>query len=54
MRVRVEAQENPIADVVSALLAVVRPILEGLLYGLKTEVVAEVGGYDQVKLLTGC
>ena len=50
MRVRLQRQVNPIADEVSALISVIRPILEGLLYGLKAEVVAEVGGYDSVKL----
>lgn len=50
MEVRIERQHNPVADEVSALIAVVRPILEGLLFGIKADVVAEVGGYDQVKL----
>lgn len=50
LSLRIERQQNPIADDVSALLAVVAPILEGLLYGLKGDVVAEVGGRDQVKL----
>src|SRR6266545_6623251 len=47
---RIENQLNPVADEVSALTAAVRPILGGLLYALKRDVVAEVGGYDQVKL----
>ncbi len=38
------------ADEVSALVAVVRPILIGLVWGLKAEVVAEVGGRESVKL----
>jgi hypothetical protein len=50
MELRLQTQVNPIADEVSALIAVVRPILEGLLYGLKGDVVAEVGGYPAVKL----
>jgi hypothetical protein len=50
IQLRVETQRNQVADDVSALFAVVRPILEGLLYGLKAEVVAEVGGRDRVKL----
>lgn len=50
MEVRLQSQVNAIADEVSALIAVVRPILEGLLYGLKRDVVAEVGGYNSVKL----
>jgi hypothetical protein len=51
MRVREERQLNPVSDEVLALTAVVRPILTGTLYALKAEVVAEVGGYEQVKLL---
>jgi hypothetical protein len=50
MKLRLQTQVNPIAEEVSALIAVIRPILEGLLYGLRKDVVAEVGGYDSVKL----
>ena len=50
MEIRVESQQNPVADEVAALFAVVRPILQGLLHALKTDVVAEAGGKDQVKL----
>jgi hypothetical protein len=50
MRVREQRQLNPVADEVLALTAVVRPILTGTLYALKADVVAEVGGYDAVKL----
>lgn len=45
-----EEQLNPVADEVSALIAVIRPILQGLLYGLKQDVVREVGGINLVKL----
>ena len=48
---RFERQLNPVADEVSALTAVVRPILQGVLHALKTEVVGEVGGREQVKLM---
>jgi hypothetical protein len=51
MEIRTEQQLNPVADEVSAITAVVRPILTGVLYGLKGDVVAEVGGYGSVKLL---
>jgi catechol 2,3-dioxygenase-like lactoylglutathione lyase family enzyme len=44
LQLRLEFQENPVVDEVSAMTAVVRPILIGLLYALKEEVVAEVGG----------
>lgn len=50
IQLRLELQRNPVADEVSAITAVVRPILTGLLYGIKADVVAEVGGYDKVKL----
>ncbi len=50
IQLRLEEQLNPVADEVSALTAVVRPILTGLLYALKADVVAEVGGFPNVKL----
>lgn len=50
MQLRLQFQRNPVEDEVSAVTAVVRPILEGLLYGLKSDVVEEVGGHDNVKL----
>lgn len=50
MEVRKERQLNRVGDEVLALTAVVRPVLAGVLYALKADVVAEVGGYDQVKM----
>ena len=50
MQLRLQYQKNQVADEVSAITAVVRPILEGVLYALKEDVVQEVGGYDNVKL----
>jgi hypothetical protein len=50
MRIRQEKQINPVADEVLALTAVVRPILAGVLYGLKADVAKEAGGYKNVKL----
>jgi hypothetical protein len=50
MRVQEQRQLNPVTDEVLALTAVVRPILTGTLYALKADVVAEAGGYDEVKL----
>jgi hypothetical protein len=50
MQIRSEVQLNPVADEVSAITAVVRPILTGMLYSLKADVVAEVGGIPGVKL----
>lgn len=50
MRVRQERQLNPVADEVLALTSVIRPILRGVLYGLRADVVKEAGGYEQLKL----
>jgi hypothetical protein len=50
MEIRTETQQNAVADEVSALVAVVRPILLGLLASLKGDVVDEVGGRENVKL----
>jgi len=50
LELRLETQNNPVADVVSALIAVVRPILLGTLYALKRDIVEEVGGHEKVKL----
>jgi hypothetical protein len=50
IQLRLEFQENRVADEVSAVTAVVRPILEGLLYSLKRDVVEEAGGYEHAKL----
>ncbi len=51
MDIRAERQQNPVADEVSALVAVIRPILLGLLWGLKSKVADEVGGHQHVKLM---
>ncbi|MDF9401338.1 hypothetical protein [Vibrio sp. 1180_3] len=45
-----EYQQNLVGDPYSALIAVIRPILYGLLFSLKQDVVSEVGGYQNVKL----
>lgn len=50
IQLHLELQMNPVADEVSATTAVVRPILEGLLYSLKKDIVEEVGGYESVKV----
>jgi hypothetical protein len=50
MEIRTETQLHPVADEVSAITAVVRPILVGTLYGLKREVAEQLGGYANVKL----
>ena len=50
LAVRSEVQNHAVADEVSALVAVIRPIMLGLLYTLKEDVVAEVGSFDDLKL----
>lgn len=50
VQLRLEFQEHAVADEVSAITAVVQPILAGILYALKSEVVAEAGGHTGVKL----
>lgn len=53
IQLRVEVQRNPVGDEVSAITAVVRPILEGLYYGLQEDVVATVdGGRAAMPLMT--
>ena len=50
MQVQQEQQLNAVSDEVLALTAVVRPILSGVLYALRADIVAEAGGYEGVKL----
>lgn len=52
MEIRSEVQQSVVADEVSALVAVVRPILQGILLSLKQEVVADQGGHSNIKLRT--
>lgn len=51
IQLRLEYQQNPVADEVSAITAVVRPILQGLLYSLKREVVEKAGGFENAVLM---
>lgn len=50
MEVRREQQLNEVGDEVLALTAVIRPILTGILYALKADVVKEAGGFENIKL----
>jgi len=50
LQLRLEIQENPVIDEVSAITAVVRPVLAGILYSLKQQVVNQAGGVLQVPL----
>jgi hypothetical protein len=50
MQIRQERQLNAVADEVLALTAVVRPILMGVLYALKDDVVQQAGGRENITL----
>jgi hypothetical protein len=50
MRISEERQLSPVADEVLALTAIVRPILSGILFALKQEVVDQAGGYENALL----
>jgi hypothetical protein len=50
MQIRQERQLNAVADEVLALTAVVRPILMGVLYALKEDVVRQAGGRENISL----
>ena len=50
MEVRREQQINAVGDEVLALTAVIRPILTGVLYALKADIVHEAGGFENLKL----
>lgn len=50
IEIRSEIQQNPVADEVSALIAIVRPILTGLLWSLKEDIVLDTDTYEGLKL----
>lgn len=50
MEVRSEVQQNPVADEVSSLIAIVRPILTGILYATKRDIISQTGGYENTTL----
>ena len=49
-QLRLQVQQNSVADEVSAITAVVRPILVGLIYTLKRDVVQKAGGAKKISL----
>lgn len=51
MRLLIETQQNPVGSEVLARIAIVRPILMALLTGIKQEVLNELGGMENMKLL---
>jgi len=50
INIQIEQQQSYVADEVSALVAVVRPILQGLLFAIKHDVANEAGGVENLKL----
>lgn len=50
MKIRKQRQLSAVTDDVLAITSVIRPILTGVLYALKSDVVEEAGGYEGVKL----
>jgi hypothetical protein len=50
LSLRLEYQRSPVADEVSALTAVVRPILRATLYSLKAEQVRDLRGHENIRL----
>lgn len=50
INIQVEQQQGYVADEVSALIAVIRPILQGLLFAIKNDVVNQAGGIHDLKL----
>lgn len=50
MDLRKELQRNPVADEVQALIAVVIPILRGVLFAIKAEALQDAGGLDAIRL----
>lgn len=50
MEIRVERQQSPIADEVSALVAVTRPIVAGIYHSISKEVADGIGGRENMKL----
>jgi hypothetical protein len=50
LMLNLETQQNKIGDEIGAYIAVIRPILTAILYGLKRNLVQQIGDYDQVTL----
>ena len=50
IQIRTENQQSPVAEEVSALTAVVRPILEGTLYSVKKVIADKLGGFERLTL----
>lgn len=50
MDLRKELQRSPVADEVQALIAVVIPILKGVLFAIKAEAMNDAGGHTSIKL----
>ncbi|MCF3960464.1 hypothetical protein [Streptomyces fuscigenes] len=50
MQIRVEKQNNPVADEVSALVAVTRPIIAGIYHSIGQDMLSAIGKREDIKL----
>ncbi|MDL4817746.1 hypothetical protein [Actinomadura opuntiae] len=50
MQIRAERQNNPVADEVSALVAVTRPIIAGIYHSIGRDVLSAIGPREQIQL----
>lgn len=50
MQIRVEKQNNPVADEVSALVAVTRPIIAGIYHSIGQDVLSAIGRREDIQL----
>src|SRR4051794_18703836 len=50
MELSLATQQSPVASEVNALLALIRPVLFGIMSNIKSDVLAEAGGWANVKL----
>ncbi|MFJ3127995.1 hypothetical protein ACIPJO_34475 [Streptomyces sp. NPDC086993] len=50
MQIRVEKQNNPVADEVSALVAVTRPIIAGIYHSIGQDTLSAIGKREDIKL----
>lgn len=50
MQIRAEKQQNPVADEVSALIAVTRPIIAGVYHSISNDTLSAIGARENIKL----
>ena len=47
LKLNLAYQRNSVANEISAMIAVIRPILRAILFGLRKEIIENVGGYSK-------